>query len=980
MPEPETTEQTTTTKITIRAFAIGFVLAGVFAWYTALRSNSKPHETVLSGTQLPILPYLMIMIAVLAINPLLRLLRIVRRLTAAELLTIFVMCMVSNGIANYGWSGHIAPIISALSNPDWNTAQSKWDIYVEPFVRDYMFIAAEGTQERAAKLRQTTEELKTARDVYRFSRDLEESGAQIARIDAEIEALSRQAESSETAEKIRTLKLQRRMLRYALEYAQTRWKEFEGRYDRAEVMRSYESRIKQLEAQQEAQQAELNAAKEDVFKEIKRFRKGLPDELRAIPGILPIPGEGLTGYSYRVKRLTHGRSALKALKQAEEMLGDSSPNAVLPQLQTAIDELEPVAAIPELEQRKQKLGAQIDALREKRSALEEDLRDLRKERRRAEPARFDELDAKIDDLDGRVEEIKDEYKGYEEEIAESIAPHLKVTERVATARQQLIELRDAAQVSDADKDAFATKLTDTMVLFPTFDATLGRFLIGQVKWSLWLRPLLLWGLIVVLTYVVMMSFNTLIFRQWAHHEKLTYPLAQLPMLMVDSGKEEDPIIPPMFKTGMFWSGFAIAFLILGWNFMAAKKIIPNIDGIPLDFPFAPYLRNSFLDPIQRARFSILFTVVGLSFLVPTRISFSMWFFFLFYLAQVLVFCWLGFGQNTLSFPMDSKLLLGFCNAEGGGALLVFAVVVLYKCRGYLLCVFQPKLLTGLDQNSRRELRIASGVFIGASLALIAGFTWILGANLFYSILFYFVCLVVTIGLTRVVTEGGILAVQADFNQFHVIRHTVGMDKTFTHPSLYSPLWIVHALLYFDLKSFIAPAMANALKIKDELRLSRIRFYVGIGAAILLALAVSAVTTILIAYTRGADSMRSWNYGAFGRSQTLGTIKSMVSEMPVDENAGKWWLLVGMLLMAFILLSRRKLFWMVHPIGLIMLMNPLTRGYWGSILIGWACKSLVSKYGSKETYWRIRNFFIGLIMGELLACLLTWTRIDHWWPY
>ena len=64
--------------------------------------------------------------------------------------------------------------------------------------------------------------------------------------------------------------------------------------------------------------------------------------------------------------------------------------------------------------------------------------------------------------------------------------------------------------------------------------------------------------------------------------------------------------------------------------------------------------------------------------------------------------------------------------------------------------------------------------------------------------------------------------------------------------------------------------------------------------------------------------------------------------------------------------------------MVMLMNSVMFGFWGSILIGWACKSLVSRYCNKEQYVSIRGFFIGLVVGHLAAVLFGWESMRwHW---
>ena len=61
-----------------------------------------------------------------------------------------------------------------------------------------------------------------------------------------------------------------------------------------------------------------------------------------------------------------------------------------------------------------------------------------------------------------------------------------------------------------------------------------------------------------------------------------------------------------------------------------------------------------------------------------------------------------------------------------------------------------------------------------------------------------------------------------------------------------------------------------------------------------------------------------------------------------------------------------LFWFPHPIGFIMLINPLMTQLWFSFFLGWLFKKITVKYGGKATFDRVRDVFIGLILGELMA--------------
>jgi hypothetical protein len=361
-------------------------------------------------------------------------------------------------------------------------------------------------------------------------------------------------------------------------------------------------------------------------------------------------------------------------------------------------------------------------------------------------------------------------------------------------------------------------------------------------------------------------------------------------------------------------------------------------------------------------------MIGLTFLIPTKVSFSLWFFTVLYMVQLLIMVSMNLGVNEKSFPEEWWYTFNFRTAEGGGALIVFASVVLWKCRRYLLCAFMPGVTKDLEPDERRELRFSSVLFL-ASFTGIALILWQgLGANIWHTLFCLFIILVITIGLVRAVTEGGLLGFQAWVSPFHFIRSFTGMAKASTSPSIFAPLMVYYSILFLDIKTFIAPAMANSLKVRDDLRLSRARFHTLMAVAIVAAMVISVITAIMMSYSKGADQMAGWFYTSFPKS-LFEKIATMTKTPPLPASAEAGWVVFGGAVMALLLYLRQSLFFLPHPIGLIMLVNPIMRYYWFSIFLGWAAKAVVTRYGGKNTYITVRGLFIGLIAGELIMVTL-----------
>lgn len=961
-------QPTTERGITLRAFALGVVFAGLFAFLTVYWENTPPNRIV-TATQIPMLPYMLLFISVLVLNPLLRFARVIRPLSQAEVMIIFVMGAVSSGVSTFGMASQLVPVVSGLYNEHWNNKQSRWDLYVEPFVNEAYFIAEPGIREAAVRHREAHYDflgdrarLSAARDLLKSEQQLRDSRDALAQAGEVIDPVER-------AMKQDPLRRQLALAEQSQKRASNRWLKLADSETAADVDGAYPERVARKKAHLQQCKSELDALKAGAFKQIAQFRRGLPEDMRAIPGFIPLTGESATAYFARVKRAMHGGAALGEMRQADQLLAEAAGRDVNAALEArvaaAIEKLAPVADIPRFNRRTEEIGAEQEKLKAQRGELDEELSMLRQRRRFAPSGRFDKLDDEIRKAQKLHARLSRSLGRSDRERAE-MAPHLAISAKVAATQEALRGLMaEVRQASPADYPQLRQALAAEAAQFSSFDASWQRFWRGQIDWRIWLRPLANWTVLIFLSYLVLMTFNMLIFRQWAYNEKLIYPLAELPMTLCGADKEKRGLIPELFTSGLFWAGVAVSVFVLSWNVMIAKQWVPGLKAIPLTFKWQEYVQGSIFQGLTQAKFHIFFTLIGLTFLVPAKISHSLWLFHLIFMGQLLLLVWLGYGVNEKSFPRDWNLVLNFRTAEGGGALMVFALAVLWKCRHYLTCALRPGFLSDLPTGERRELQVSSWLFWLGSVALVFSLGFGLGVNLFYAVVCYFIVLIITIGLVRAVAEGGILGFQCWFGPFHLVRSLFGMNRAWTAPSFFAPLMVYYSILFLDIKAFIAPAMANALKVRDDMKLSRWRFHTAIVGGIVCAFIVALLAHIILGYHQGADKMHGWFYAGLPRDGLFGHIKTMAQINPADIAGGQWWLLTGAILMGGLLYFRRRIFWLPHPIGMIMLVNPIMGSYWGSILIGWLAKSLVTKYGNKGTYLRARCFFIGLIVGELL---------------
>jgi len=74
------------------------------------------------------------------------------------------------------------------------------------------------------------------------------------------------------------------------------------------------------------------------------------------------------------------------------------------------------------------------------------------------------------------------------------------------------------------------------------------------------------------------------------------------------------------------------------------------------------------------------------------------------------------------------------------------------------------------------------------------------------------------------------------------------------------------------------------------------------------------------------------------------------------------------------MHRTYLWWPLHPIGYLMGASWPMINFWFPILLGWAIKSTVLRFGGHKVYQRLLPGFLGLIFGEFFSAGL-WVVID-----
>ncbi len=488
----------------------------------------------------------------------------------------------------------------------------------------------------------------------------------------------------------------------------------------------------------------------------------------------------------------------------------------------------------------------------------------------------------------------------------------------------------------------------------------------KVPWGAWAPPVAYWLIFLFGCIGIFYSLAWVLLRFWADREKLIFPLAQLPEAILPSDSTRSSI-PRIFRNPMFWCGFALSALVLSWNAGVGGEWILDRFKIMLGLShseFSGIILGSWIEGLggsgQSIRFLIIFTAIGIAFLLPTQISFSTWFYFLIGQLMVLVAVWIGLAQNFSDFHSDFTSTANFLTAQGGGALLALAAISLYRSlrEYYQLSCGKPPL---------EKLKILTPI-IWLVFFVVIVVLWLLWnqITLFWALAFVLFFTLFTIGMMRIVAETGIYVFQANFGFFHAFS-VFGLGKIIP-ASLIAPLLPIYSIFFMDIKAFAAPSLMNAAKIEKDVGNGRRFFHVNMILCIVVSVLFSIAFMIFLSHERGGQQMNAWffNYMPVGN---LNAARNFIMDTRAAFDANGVWVFIGAAWLCLSLWIRKSIFWFPHPIGFILLFNPLLTSIWFSFFIGWIIKSICVKYGGKSTFDLMKPLFIGLIFGEILAIFI-----------
>jgi uncharacterized membrane protein len=482
----------------------------------------------------------------------------------------------------------------------------------------------------------------------------------------------------------------------------------------------------------------------------------------------------------------------------------------------------------------------------------------------------------------------------------------------------------------------------------------------RIPYEIWVRPMLLWSVLLLGLYMAMISAAVILRRQWMDRERLAYPLVQVAQVLIRG--EDKEAVNPFFKKKAMWYGAAIPI------------VVGLFTGLSKYFPGFPIIQIAWSFPIfggQAINMTLSFAVLGFSYLISPDIAAGIWGFALLAKVERALFVTSGVVKTQ---DVWSVRVTELINYQGMGALCIFVALGLWVGREHLVEVGRKFL--GLDSqlNDDDEImpyRAAVFGLLGGSLVMLLWFVY-LGVPWWTALIFIVVAMVIFTGISRVVAESGIPALIApmvapDFMVWGLGSTLLGTKAIAT----FSMSYIFSA----DIRVFLMGMVANGLKLIEGMdRRSRRYVFWAITIALFLGLTGSLWTVMQLAYRDGGINTSSWFFNGMPNVIYRTAVKTLEPHGVYWEGMGFAGVgAAGMILLTW--LRQRFLWWPLHPIGFPIMASSLIDWMWFSIFLAWLIKVVVLKYGGAPLFSRSRDFFLGIIVGRMLISGI-WLVIDY----
>ena len=489
---------------------------------------------------------------------------------------------------------------------------------------------------------------------------------------------------------------------------------------------------------------------------------------------------------------------------------------------------------------------------------------------------------------------------------------------------------------------------------------------AEIPWDGWIPVTAKWLAVSMAMLIFGVCLIVIFQRQWVDHEKLSFPLAQMPLDMT-RGFDGDRRMPDLFYSWLFWGGFLLVFLPLLYNIAGFFFL-----GLPEFIVYTKRMAVTLPQPFAGLTFRVLPFVMTVTYLCPVDILGSLVLFYLLSIAKTGALNTVGFEVGESGQRISGGEILSM---ESYGAMVFVSLWSVWLARRHLREVWHQVRSGQGDRAEVRRYRIAVAGLVLSSVYVI-GWGVYLGAGLVVATVAFGAMTMTFFVVIKLIAATGFPYLMP--NWAHAKGETLIIDLIgsahLTNQQVVSFKMFASNAFFGNIRLPALPALTHHFKIfslRDQPGWVLAAVFVAFPVGFLVALWASLET----AYEHGGSTHL---LGAFGITYDL--IAHLIQNPRVFD-PGKWsvWLL-GFFEGAGLALMRSRYYWFsLHPMALAFQNSTGLTIYWFSLFLVWIVKTSVLRYGGVQAFRTGKPFFYGMGIGYVLAVVLSGVVDVIWFP-
>ena len=492
-------------------------------------------------------------------------------------------------------------------------------------------------------------------------------------------------------------------------------------------------------------------------------------------------------------------------------------------------------------------------------------------------------------------------------------------------------------------------------LAPKAPAVATAFFEGQasVPWSAWLAPIASWSGLFLALIAAQLCLTIFLRKQWIESERMTFPIVYLPLRMTQQGAS-------FFANRLMWLGFAGPFILQSLS--AVNYLYPVVPAFQLKARYISVFVTRPWSEFGSLPIGFYPIAIGLAYFIPTDVSFSVWFFY--FVVRLAAVGAAALGLDTTravtvsSFPYREE--------QAAGAWMAFAALTLWLGRKQLAEAFRLAVGAARERSPDAIMYRRAGLGLALSLAFIFAFGAAAGVPAWLSVGLFTIYLLYTITAARVRAEVGTQWTFAPLvwgpSQVFLLGLGSGIFGSRTLTSL--------AVLEGVTVDVRAQPMANqmeSLKMAEQVGLRRRQLVAVIILATLTGLPLALYTSFQHWYHTGALTAKANWYHIYKVQLNFNQMFAKMDSPTEFNPAGLGAVGFAAAVTAGLTLMRARFAgWPFHPLGYVLAYTLTVNAFWLPMLIANVVKVLVLRYGGVGMYRRSIAFFVGIILGDVLA--------------